>query len=158
MEQLRLPDQTMYSDLPDIDVRDYVNILVLNEAREALVLEGYKQGNSSVCWKVLGGYLEGEEDPFTAVQRSLLQKIGYQTTHWSYLGSHGTERNRYRGVGHFFCAQQASPVANVQNDKPDTAQIKWVQLTDLRYALQDGRIPIMSHALTISLALLTVLK
>ncbi|VAW41863.1 hypothetical protein MNBD_CHLOROFLEXI01-3259 [hydrothermal vent metagenome] len=158
MEQLQLPNQTIHSDCSDIDVRDYVNILVLNKAREAMVLESYKQGSGGVCWKMLGGYLEGEEDPFTAVQRYLLQQIGYETTHWSYLGSHGTEPNRYRGVGHFFCAQQASPVANVQNDQLDTAHIKWVQLTDLRYALQDGRIPIMSHALTISLALLTVLK
>jgi len=158
MEQLRLPDQTIHSDCSDIDVRDYVNILVLNKAREAMVLESYKQGSGGICWKMLGGYLEVEEDPFTAVQRYLLQQIGYQTTHWSYLGSHGTEPNRYRGIGHFFCAQQASPVATMQNDHLDTAHIKWVQLTDLRYALQDGRIPIMSHALTISLALLTVLK
>lgn len=33
---------------------------------------------------------------------------------------------------------------------------KWVPLTDLRYALLDGRIAIVSHALTVSLALLTL--
>lgn len=158
MEQLHLPDPTIHPKQPSGDMRDYVNILVLNETGKALVLESAKRGSGGICWKMLGGYLEVEQDPFTAVQQMLLQKIGYQTTHWSYLGSHGTEPNRHRGVGHFFCAQQARQVIQVQNNGSEVAHIKWVQLTDLRYALQDGRIPIMSHALTISLAFLTVLK
>ncbi len=158
MKQFLLPEQIEHSDDPHINLRDYVNILVLNEAGEALVLESYQQSRKNLCWRLLGGYLEEDNDPFTAVQQHLLQEIGYQTTQWPYLGSHGTEPNRRHGIGHFFCAQNVRPVTNVQNDGLEDVTIKWVPLTDLRYALQDGRIPIMSHALTVSLALLTVLK
>ena len=107
---------------------------------------------------MMGGYLTLDEDPFTAVQRLLLAITGYQTTHWSYLGSHVSDRNQSDGAGYFFCAQQVRPVAGMQPNEPDRYGVKWVPLTDLRYALLDGRITIMSHALTVSLALLTTLK
>jgi ADP-ribose pyrophosphatase YjhB (NUDIX family) len=151
-------EQLPLSDLSKTDVRDYVNMLVLNEAGDALVLEGHKQDSGGIYWQLLGCYLEPEEDPFTAVQRHLLQKVGYQTTHWSYLGTHGTEVNRLIGVRHSFCARNARQVAKVEKDESETHAIKWIPLTTLRYALQDGRLPITSHALTVSLALLTVLK
>ena len=120
------------------------------------------QGRSGVCWQMMGGYLESDEDPFTAVQQTLLAETGYQTNNWAYLGSHVTEANQRVGAGYFFCAQQARQVVATENpDCKGTVNayaIKWVPLIDLRYALLDGRIMVLSHALTVSLALLTVVK
>lgn len=158
MEQLRLPDGTTIPDWPIIYTRDYVNALILNEASEALVLEGYKHGTGGVCWQMMGGYLEPGEDPFTAVQRELLEETGYQTDSWSYLGTHVIDANRHVGVGYFFCARQARQVAEPLNNDLEDFTIRWVPLTDLHYALLDGRINIMSHALTVSLSLLTLFK
>ena len=158
MEQLRLPDGSIISDWPTVYTQDYVNALVLNEAGEVLVLEGYKHGRGNVCWQMIGGYLEPDEDPFTAVQRELLEETGYQTSDWSYLGSHIIDANRHVGIGHFFCAQRARQVSEVDNSDLEAYTIKWVSQADVRLALLDGRLPIMSHALTVSLALLTTLK
>ncbi|MBK8904624.1 MAG: hypothetical protein IPM53_25825 [Anaerolineaceae bacterium] len=133
---------------------DYVNALVLNTLGEALVFEVAKP-NSGVYWQLLDRYLQPEEDPFTAVQQTLQQATGFQACQWAYLGSHAIEASRLFGVGFLFCARQAYQVAE---PVLAGATVKWVSLVDLRYALLDGRISIMSHALTVSLSLLTVLK
>lgn len=135
-------------------MQDYVNALVLNKAGEALVLEVEKP-NSGVYWQMLASYLTPKDDPFTAVQHRLEQLTGYQARQWSYLGSHAIEANRLFGTGFLFCARQAHQVT-----EPLAAEgtVKWVSLVNLRYALLDGRISIMSHALTVSLSFLTILK
>ncbi len=136
---------------------DYVNALILNKAGEALVLEVEKPGNG-VYWQLLDQYLQPKEDPFTAVQHQLQQMTGFQAKQWAYLGSHAVEASRLFGVGFLFCAQQAIQVAEPAPHRPEGVAIKWVSLVNLRYALLDGRISIMSHALTVSLSFLTILK
>lgn len=136
---------------------DYVNALVLNTAGEALVFEVEKPG-SGVYWQLLDRYLQPQEDPFTAVQQKLQHMTGYQTRQWAYLGSHAIEASRLFGVGFLFCAQQAVQVAEPAPNRPEGVVVKWVPLVNLRYALLDGRISIMSHALTVSLSFLTILK
>jgi hypothetical protein len=136
---------------------DYVNALVLNSMGEALVFEVQKP-NSGVYWQLLDRYLQPKEDPFTAAQQKLKQMTGFQTSQWAYLGSHAIEASRLFGMGFLFCAQQAVQVAEPEPNRPEVLAIKWVPLVDLRYALLDGRISIMSHALTVSLSLLTILK
>lgn len=136
---------------------DYVNALVVNEAKQALVLEAEKTGGG-LCWLMIGRYLQPDEDPFTAVQQKLLELTGYQTRQWAYLGSHGVSESQLLGVGSLFCAQRAHQVATPCPEAQLPYIVKWVPLTDLRYALLDGRITTMSHALTVSLSLLTVLK
>ena len=136
---------------------DYVNAMVLNTAGEALVFEVDKPG-SGVYWQMLDRYLQPKEDPFTAVQNKLQQMTGFQTRQWAYLGSHAIEASRLFGVGFLFCAQQAVQVAEPAPLRTEGVAIKWVSLVNLRYALLDGRISIMSHALTVSLSFLTILK
>ncbi|MCB8977654.1 MAG: hypothetical protein H6657_09555 [Ardenticatenaceae bacterium] len=133
---------------------DYVNALVLNSAGEALVFEVEKPGGG-VYWQILESSLQPNDDPFTAVQQRLEQAAGFQAKQWSYLGSHAIEVSRLFGTGFLFCARQAKQVA-----EPiwDGGEAKWVSLVNLRYALLDGRISIMSHALTVSLSFLTILK
>ena len=136
---------------------DYVNALVLNAVGEALVFEVEKPG-SGVYWQLLHRTLQPKEDPFTAVQQQLQQMTGFQPSQWAYLGSHAIEASRLFGMGFLFCAQQAVQVAEPAPNCPDVLTIQWVPLVDLRYGLLDGRISIMSHALTVSLSLLTILK
>lgn len=138
-------------------MKDYVNALVLNSAGEALVFE-VKKPNSGVYWQLLDLYLAPQEDPFTAVQQKLEKMTGFQAKQWSYLGSHAVEASRMFGVGFLFCARQAVQVAEPCPTQPDEGEVKWVSLVHLRYALLDGRISIMSHALTVSLSFLTILK
>jgi ADP-ribose pyrophosphatase len=67
MEQVRLPDGRIIDEWPIVDVRDYVNALVINEAGEAMVIEGYKHGLGRSSWQVVGGYLEKGEEPLATI-------------------------------------------------------------------------------------------
>lgn len=156
MEQVCLPNGEVIPDWPKIYTRDYVNAIVFNDAGEAMVLEGYKHGVGSSSWQVLGGYLEDGEDPMTAVQRELLEETGYCTDDWLYLGSYVVDANRHVGVGHFFCGRNVQQVAQPASSDMEAAAIHWVSLRDLRLALLDGRIAVVSYAVNIALAMLLV--
>jgi len=159
MEEIRLPDGKIVPDWPKIYTHDYVNAVVFNKKREALILEGYKHGAGRVTWQIVGGYLEPGEDPFTAVQRELLEETGFSTKDWSYLGSFVVDPNRHVGIGHFFCAQNVELTADrVQNNDLESYELKWVPLKDLRYALLDGRLAAVGYATAVALAFLTVVK
>lgn len=158
MKELPQPNGLLTSDIasPPL-VLDYVNALIVNKAGQALVFEVEKPGGG-VYWEMMDRYLQPKEDPFTAVQQKLRQVTGCEAVNWSYLGGHATEASRLNGVGFLFCAQQARQVVVPTPAGLTPYCLKWVPLTDLRYALLDGRISVMSHALTVSLALLTLLK
>jgi ADP-ribose pyrophosphatase len=156
LEQVRLPDGQVIPDWPKIYARDYVNALIMDASGKAMIMEGYKHGAGRRSWQVLGGYLEEGEDPMTAVQRELLEETGYSSNDWFYLGSYVVDANRHIGVGHFFCAFGAQKIAQPDSDDVESFAIKWVSPGELRQALLDGRIAVISYAITISLALLTL--
>ncbi|WP_420628733.1 hypothetical protein [Candidatus Leptofilum sp.] len=137
---------------------DYIYALVLNEIGDALVFELPREGGSGVHWQMLSVPFSASSDPFTAVQTALLHKTGYKTSHWSYLGTHIMTQDESTAVGYYFCAKQAHQIADPRPNGSSPSVAKWVPLTDLRYALLDGRILLTSHALTASLALLTLHK
>jgi 8-oxo-dGTP pyrophosphatase MutT (NUDIX family) len=154
-------DGLIMPDWPPIFLHDYVIALVINEAGEAMILERQKPGGGAY-WQMMKRYLNSDEDPFTAVQQELLEQTGCQTGQWSYLGSHVVDTSQPVGVGYFFCAQQACKAVAVEpkhrTHDGERLCLKWVSLTDLRYALLDGRLAMTNHALTVSLAFLTILK
>jgi 8-oxo-dGTP pyrophosphatase MutT (NUDIX family) len=136
---------------------DYVNALALSDAGEALIFERGNLGGMS-SWQVVGGYVQEGEDPMMAVQRTLLEETGYHSENWLYLGSYMMSNgNEQETVGHFFCAQDAEEVASPKPAENHDREIRWVSQRDLRYALLDGRISVLNYAITISMALLTVL-
>jgi ADP-ribose pyrophosphatase YjhB (NUDIX family) len=141
---------------------DYVNVLALNESGEAMIFERSHGGGGFSSWRVIEGRVADGEDPMTAVRRTLLEETGYQSEHWMYLCSYTiTDDRQELGVGHFFCARNARPITAESQLKLTTdrdQRLKWVSQQDLRYALLDGRISILSYAITISMALLTVLE
>lgn len=143
---------------PSVEQTDYAFAVVLNKAGLALVFESPRPYSSGVYWQVLHHQLPDDSDPFTAVQNNLVQKTGYQTSHWSYLGNHVLALGQPASIGYYFCARQAHQVTAPQPNGHCPNVPKWIPLTDLRYALLDGRIAIASHALTVSLTLLTLSK
>ena len=155
MEHVRLPDGREIEEWPIVDARDYVNAVVLNEVGHLLVLEGYKHGIRKSSWQMLGGYLEGDEDPLEAVKRELLEETGYTSDNWQELGSYVVDANRRVGVGHFYLARDARRIAEPDNDDLEQIEIEWVSQTEARQALHDGRIAAMSYAVNVALALLS---
>lgn len=154
LEHVRLPDGQIISDWPKVQGRDTVNATIFNETGHVMVSETYKHGAGWVSWQVVTGYIEGDEDPMTAVKREL-EKTGYTSDDWIYIGSFVADAHQHVGVGHFFSTRSIEPLPNMaalQRDK----KIKWVTLQELRHALVDGRLATINSAMCISLALLTL--
>ncbi|HEX8597558.1 MAG TPA: NUDIX hydrolase [Chloroflexia bacterium] len=156
VQQVRLPDGRVIPDWHIVHTRDYVNVFVLNEAGEALILEGYKHGLGRSSWQVIGGYLEEGEDPLHAVQREMLEETGYASDDWQHLGSFVVDANRYVGTGHFYLARRAHPVALPDHDDLEGFEVRWVSLEEVGRALRDGRVGIISYGVNIALALLAL--
>jgi hypothetical protein len=161
MRQQHQTDDLLAAEWPPIYLWDYIIALVLNKAGEGLVWERQKPGGGT-SWQMMERFLRLDEDPFTAVQQELLAQTGRQTDQWAYLGSHVVDVSQPVGVGYFFCAQQTCEIVEVAQERltPDGELLclKWVPLTDLRYALLDGRLAVTRHALAVSISLLTILK
>ncbi len=153
MEHVRLPDGREIEEWPIVDARDYVNAVVLNEAGQVMVLEGYKHGLRASSWQVMGGYLEEGEDPLDAVKREMLEETGYASDHWEKLGSFVVDANRRVGTGHFYLAHKARLDTQPSHDDLEGFVIKWVSIAELKQALFDGRIALMAYAVNIALAL-----
>lgn len=156
METIRLPDGRIIEDWPRVHARDYVNVLVFNGHGQAMILEGYKHGLGRSSWQVVGGYLEGDEPPLAAVQRELLEETGFVSHDWRYLGSYVIDANRYVSTGHFFVAFDARPGAEPNHDDLEQFGIRWVSIDELKYALLDGRVGVISYAVNICLALMSL--
>ncbi len=135
-------------------MRDFVNVLVLNEQGQALVFEREGRGPNILTWRLVSESLEDDADPLAAVKQALFRQAGLQSNEWRYLGSYTVGSYLPARVGHFFVAQHAQQIAlpNIPG------RARWVTMRDLRYALLDGRLSAISHAMTVSIALLTMLR
>lgn len=158
MEEVSLPDGKVIEDWPIIDARDYVNAVVFDEEGRALILDGYKHGMRRCGWQVVGGYIESGENPLRAIERELLEETGYKAEEWRYLGSFVVDANRRVGVGHFFLALNARSVAEPASDDLEEASLRLVSFDELRYALIDGRLGVISYALNVMLAFMALEK
>jgi ADP-ribose pyrophosphatase len=156
MQQVKLPDGRVVTDWPIVHTRDYVNALVFDHSQRIMVLEGYKHGLGKSSWQVVGGYLEPDEEPLLAIQRELLEETGFQAGQWHELGSFVMDANRHVGVGHFFLARNARRVTVPDHDDLEKFTVRWVSLFELKQALFDGRVGIISYAANIALGLLAL--
>ncbi len=156
MDAVKLPDGTVIPDWPTVYAKDYINVMVVDDIGRILVLEGYRHGSRRHCWQTIGGYLEEGEAPLAAAQRELLEEAGLVCEHWRHLSSFVVDANRYVGTGHFFLASAPRSVADPASGDLETYSLNWVDAAEVRRALLDGRINIMSYGINFSLGLLVL--
>lgn len=133
---------------------DYFNLLAFNEKGQALIIEDLTANSAWGSWHLVNGVLEKGEDPILAAQQKLLSFTGFHSDNWLYMGSFMLNANKPDVNGHFFAALGIKSTANPRYFDPQTCCLKWVSRQELKYALLDGRIGVMSYAMTTSLALL----
>ncbi len=149
-----LPDGVVIPDWPIIYLRDYVNVVVLNDQGETLIQEGYRYALGQTTWQIVGGLLEPGEEPLEAAQRELLEETGYVCAEWQMLGHFVADANRHCGAGHFFLARRPVLAAAPHSGDLEQVTLQWLPLAELRVALFSGRFGVMSHAINAALALL----
>ena len=133
---------------------DYFNLLAFNEKGKALVLEDLSANSAWGSWHLISGVLAKGDDPTTAAQQKLLHFTGHRSDNWLYLGSFMLNPTKPDVNGHFFAALGAQMIQEGHLFYKHDCCLQWVSRKDLKYALLDGRIGMMSYAVTTSLALL----
>ncbi len=156
MDAVLLPDGKVIEEWPTIHAGDYVNMLVVNGEGDALIIEGYKHGMSKSTWQTIGGYLEEDEDPLSAAQRELLEETGLECRKWRHLSSFVVDANRYMGVAHFFLGYGPRKVCEPNSNDLEQQVLRWVSIKELKRALWDGRLGVMSYGANVALALLAL--
>ena len=133
---------------------DYFNLLAFDEKGRGLIVEDLTANSAWGSWHLINGILKKGEDPILAVQNRLLNFTGCRSDNWLYLGSFMLNPAKPDVNGHFFAALGAKPTGEAHFFDTQTCNLKWVSRKELKYALLDGRIGVMSYAVTTSLALL----
>ncbi len=131
------------TEQPELTPAERVYVLVLNADGNVLVRQVHSIPRS---WTMLRASLDGNEDPIM-VARMELSALGYESTHWVYLGSFSNAEGR---VIHFLFARDARRTSSLG---AGTNGVQWVSLRDLRYALLDGRIGQIADATSIALTM-----
>ncbi len=156
--------QDMYPDRPDPHIfpcwyantaaADFFNVAALNDKGEVMIFEDLTALSAWGSWHLVNGLLKDGENPLTAAQQRLLKTAGYTSAEWLYLGSFMLNATQPNVTGHFFAAHNIQLTAQSMLVNSQTCAIRWVPPRELKYALLDGRIGIMSYAVTASLTLL----
>jgi 8-oxo-dGTP pyrophosphatase MutT (NUDIX family) len=151
MEQVCLPNGKIIPDWPVVNASHYSNAVVVNEAGEILIHEGYRHGARRHSWQMVGAYLErAEEDPLCSIQRAL-GEVGYTSNDWRYLGSYVVDGDQHVSVAYFFLAMNVRK-AQLESDFIAAPEWCWVSRADLETALLDGRINLLNYATNLMLA------
>lgn len=156
MDTVRLPDGQVIADWPTVHAGDYVNVLVVNSDGEGLVLEGYKHGIKRQTWQTVGGLIDEGEDPYSAVQRELLEETGLECRQWRHLSSFVVDANRHVGTGHFFLGYGPNKVQEAKSGDLEAYEMRWISAKELKHGLWDGRFGGMSYGINVALALIAL--
>lgn len=126
-----------------------IHVLAVDAQNRAWVQETFCTAVNRTSWQVPYGQLGQDTNPWTAVRDVLLERTGLAANQWVYLSSYVFADDDGPRTEHFFCA------TGVQADQPaDDSDGHWIDLTELKRALVDGRIALASHATAVALALL----
>ena len=154
LQQVRLPDGRMIPDWPIVSLRNYINVIALNEDGNFLILKSYKHGIGHSNWQVLGGYIDPGEEALMAAKREMLEETGMVSEHWEHLGMYIVDANRRASEANFFLAQDCRQITEPNNDDLEDYSIHWHTREEVEEALFNGDMCGMSYASALALALL----
>ncbi|MEK6274858.1 MAG: NUDIX hydrolase [Actinomycetota bacterium] len=152
-ERLRLPDGREIEGFYGLEMPDYA-VIFATAGDRILVQRHYKHGPARVGIHLPAGYLEPGEEPLEAARRELREETGYVSDTWSLIGTFVNDGNRGAGHAHIFRARNARQVAAPSSDDLEEGETALISPNDLRQALREGDVPVLSIAAAIALAAL----
>jgi 8-oxo-dGTP pyrophosphatase MutT (NUDIX family) len=127
-----------------VESRDWVQIIPLTPAREVVMVRQYRHGPADFVLEIPGGLVDDGEEPAVAAARECLEETGYRVGRLHALGSLNPNPALHSHRLHAFYAQDAVPVAEIQNTGTEQTEVELVPLDRIAEMLRAGRI---DHAL-----------
>ncbi len=151
--EIELPDGRTIPDWPWIITPDFVNVVAVAEDGRFLFFRQTKYAVEGVSLAPVGGYLEPDEEPLATAQRELLEETGYAAPDWRFLGRFPIDGNRGCGAGHFYLAQNACPVADIDADDLEEQELLLLSRAEVETALDAGEFKLATWTAVVALAL-----
>jgi ADP-ribose pyrophosphatase YjhB (NUDIX family) len=150
---VELPDGRIIPDWPWIVTPDYVNVVAVTEDERFLGFRQVKYGVDGTTLGIVGGFVEGDEEPLRAAQRELLEETGYESPEWMHLGSYRVDPNRGVATGHLYLARQARYVTSRNADDLEEQELVLLTRPEIETALAQGEFKVLAWAASIAFAL-----
>ncbi len=151
--EVELPDGTVIPDWPWVITPDYINVVLITEDDQFVCFRQTKYAVEGTSLSIVGGYMEPGEDALTAAKREVLEETGYEAPDWMPLGSYAVDANRGAGNAHFFLAQNARWVQEIDADDLEEQELLLLSRNEVERALQNGEFKVLPWAAIVSLAL-----
>ncbi len=153
MRTIELPDGRIIPDWAWVNTPDYINVVAITRAKKFICFRQTKYAVEGTSLAVVGGYIEPGEKPLEAAQRELLEETGYRAEHWQPLGSYAVDGNRGAGTAHFFLAQYAEKVAEIDADDLEAQELLLLTRAEVEAALAAHEFKVLAWTAIVSLAL-----
>jgi ADP-ribose pyrophosphatase len=153
VQQIRLPDGRIIDDYYQIDLQEYVALVVQVPDGSVMMMQQYRQGLGRVSLVLPGGGIEKGEDPLAAAQRELLEETGYVASDWQDLGCFTVSANYGCGKAYIFAAKNAQQVAEPNSGDLEDTEIVMMQPEKIVEAVSRGEVAALGAVAAIALAL-----
>lgn len=150
---VELPDGRLIPNWPWIITPDYVNVVALTEHQRFICFQQVKYGIEGTTLGIVGGFVEGGEQPIAAARRELLEETGYESEDWIPLGSYRVDPNRGVAMGHLYFARQARYVCPPDADDLEEQKIIFLTHSEMEAALAQGEFKVLAWAASVAFAL-----
>jgi len=156
MRTIELPDGRTIPNWAWVDTPDYINVVAITRTGEFICFRQTKYAIAGTSLAVVGGYIEPGEAPLAAAKRELIEETGYHAERWQSLGSYAVDGNRGAGVAHFFLAQGAKKVTEINADDLEAQELLLLSRAEVEAALARHEFKVLAWAAIVSLALKTI--
>lgn len=119
-------------DYPIVETRDWVCVVCIDEAGEAVFVQQYRHGSQEITLEFVAGGIDPGEEPEQAARRELLEETGYEAAHWELLRTLRPDSTRHRNRAHIWLATGARRVAEQELEPSEDLVVTLRSLEDPR--------------------------
>lgn len=152
-QKVLLPNGTILPDYYQIKMRNFVTMVIQDQADKFLCLVQYKHGIGKVGLTLPGGIIDDDETPLGTAERELREETGYACTELTHRGKFVLSGNQHICFSHIIAGVGAKKIAEASHPDQENGRLCFISKPDIKQALQTNGFPIISHALAVALVL-----
>jgi len=139
-QHLVLPTGAEIEEFHLIEGCDWVAVLALTDSGQVVLVDQYRHGLGRVSREMPAGVIDEGETPLQAAQRELLEETGYKAARWRELTTVATEPCRHTTHAHFYFAEGATRVAELEVDAGEDIEVCTMPTSELLASVERGDI------------------
>ncbi|MBI5003446.1 NUDIX hydrolase [Candidatus Woesearchaeota archaeon] len=106
-----------------MEIEDVSCAVAITKQEKIVLVKEYKHGVQKEILQLPCGYIDKNEDPFTAAKRELAEETGYTSKKWTTLGAFTGSPGRLTHYYHFFLAEDCEKTREQKLDELETLEV-----------------------------------